>query len=194
MDFCTKIQIDHTLEDLEVPTVEVFQVFGVRVRDRAFSNRVPGVRADTVAAALRTVAEVQLLEGRPDPCKPPGSSSRDLDKRLTRMLLHWGYQDPPPLREKAIPRGFVVVVATHADVDAFSQCWADLIVLALFFCLRSCEYKKTNSHRRTTQFRFSNIQFHDDDGVIPTQSPAKVFLAATAVTLYLDTQKNCVRG
>ena len=59
------------------------------------SNRVPGVRADTVAAALRAVAEVHLLEVRPNPCKPPGSSSHNLDKRLTRMLRHWGYQDPP---------------------------------------------------------------------------------------------------
>ena len=36
--------------------------------------------------------------------------------------------------------------------------------------------------------------FHDDDSVIPAKAPAKVFLAASAVTLYLDTHKNCVRG
>ena len=83
---------------------------------------------------------------------------------------------------------------THAAADAFSQCWADLIVLALFFCLRSCEYTKNNSHRRTTQFRFRDMQFHDDDGVIPAKAPAKVFLDASTVTLYIDTQKNCVRG
>ena len=83
-------------------------MIGVRVRDRAFSNRVPGVKADTVAAAWRAVAKVHLLEGHPDPRKPPGSSSRDLDKRLTRMIRHWGYQDLPPRREKEIPLGFVV--------------------------------------------------------------------------------------
>ena len=82
----------------------------------------------------------------------------------------------------------------HAAADAFSQCWADLIVLALFFCLRLCEYKKTNSQHRTTQFRFRDMQFHDDDSVIPAKAPAKVFIAVSAVTLYLDTQKNCVRG
>ena len=58
-------------------------------------------------------------------------------------------------------------VFTHAAADAFSQCWTDLIVLALFFCLRLCEYTKTNSHCRTTQFRLRDMQFHDDDGVIP---------------------------
>ena len=76
--------------------MEVLQVIGVRVRDRAFSNQVLGVRADTVAATWRAVAKVHLLEGRPNPRKPPGSISRDLYKRLTRMLRHWGYQDPPP--------------------------------------------------------------------------------------------------
>ena len=102
MDFCTEMQIDHTLEDLEVPIMEVLEVFGVRVRDGSFSNRVPGVWEDTVSAAWRPVAEVHLLGGRPDPRKPPGSSSRDLDKRLTRMLCHWGYQDPPVDRRQSI--------------------------------------------------------------------------------------------
>ena len=76
---------------------------------------------------------------------------------------------------------------THVAADAFSQCWEDLIVPALFFCLRSCEYTKTDSHYRTTQFRFRDMQFHDDDGVIPAEAPAKVFLAASAITLYLYT-------
>ena len=84
--------------------------------------------------------------------------------------------------------------ATHADADAFSQCWEDLIILALLFGLRLCEYTKTNSHCSTTQFCFRDIQFHDDDGVIATQATAKVFLAATVVTLYLNTQNNCVWG
>ena len=100
MDFCTEMQIDHTLEDPEVPIMEVLQVFGVRVCDEAFSNRVPGVSADTVAAAWRAIAAVHLLEGRSNPRNPPGSSSRDLDKRLTRMLRHWGYQDPLPPEER----------------------------------------------------------------------------------------------
>ena len=96
MGFCTEMQINHTLEDPEVPIMEVLQVFGVRVRDGYFSNPLTDVRADKVAAAWQAFAEVHLLEGRPNPRKPPGSSSRDLEKRLTRMLRHWGYQDPPP--------------------------------------------------------------------------------------------------
>ena len=40
MDFCAKMQIDHTLEDPEVPIMEVLQVFGVRIYDGSFYNRV----------------------------------------------------------------------------------------------------------------------------------------------------------
>ena len=51
MDICTDMQIDHTLEDPEVPIMEVLQVFGFRICDGSFSNQMPGVKSDTVAAA-----------------------------------------------------------------------------------------------------------------------------------------------
>ena len=50
--------------------------------------------------------------------------------------------------------GFVIIAVANAKLDAFNQCMADLLVMSLLFCLCSCEYTKTNSHRRTDQFRF----------------------------------------
>ena len=38
------------------------------------------------------------------------------------------------------------------------------------------------------------MQFHDANGVIPPDTDADVFLAALAITLFLDTQNNCVGG
>ena len=93
-----------------------------------------------------------------------------------------------------MPLGLVMSVAAGIDGSAKAACTADLIIIALYFCLRSCEYSKTHSHRRTTQFRLKDMQFHNAAGVIPQDAPAKVLLAALAVTLFLDTQKNCVRG
>ena len=94
----------------------------------------------------------------------------------------------PPRREKAVPLGFVMVAVAQAKPDAFNQCMADLLVIALFFCLRSCQYTKTNSHRRTTQFRFQDMQFHNANGVIPPDAAANEFLVASSVTLSLDTK------
>ena len=110
------------------------------------------------------------------------------------MARHYSLEDPPPKREKAIPLGLVIAIGEQADTSPKAQCTADLIQIALFFCLRSCEYTKTASHRRTTQFRFQDMQFHDKNGVIPGDAPDQAFLDAWAVTLFLDTQKNCVRG
>ena len=73
------------------------------------------------------------------------------------------------------------------------QCLADLVQIGLYFCLRSCEYK-TNSHRRTTQFRLRGIQFQDVHGAIPFDSPDSRFLNVLVVTLFLYTQKNSVCG
>ena len=38
------------------------------------------------------------------------------------------------------------------------------------------------------------MQFHEKEGVIPHDAPTKVIIQARAVTLFLDTQKNSVRG
>ena len=192
-NFCAPLHVDHQLQTPGLPKIELLQVYGYRVRDGHYSTRC-SVRADSVAAAWRAVAEVHLLEGLPDPRKPPGSSSKDLDKRLSRMLRHYSYQDPPSKREKAIPLGMVISIGASADGSPKASCTSDLIQIALFFCLRSCEYSKTSSHRRTTQFRYRDLQFHNAEGVIPGDAPDHVFLSATAVTLFLDTQKNCVRG
>ena len=168
-------------------------MYGHRIRHGHYSRQ-PSVRADSVATAWRAIAETHLLEGLPDPRKRPGSSAKDLDKRLSRMTRHYSLVDPPPKREKAIPLGLVISIGGQADSSPKAQCTADLIQIGLFFCLRSCEYTKSASHRRTTQFRFRDVQFHDGDGVIPRDAPDKTFLDAWAVTLFLDTQKNCVRG
>ena len=83
MSFCTKIQMDHMLEDLEDPVIEVLWVFDNRVRHRHYSSRVSSVRADTVAFAWHAIAKTHLQEGRREPWKPLKSHSWDLDKQLS---------------------------------------------------------------------------------------------------------------
>ena len=171
----------------------MLQVYGHRVR-HGYCSKQPSIRADSVAAAWRAIAEVHLLEVLPDPRKPSCSSSKDLDKRLSRMLRHYSYQEPPSRREKKIQQGLVMSIAASPLKSAKARCTVDIIIIVLFFCLRSCEYSKTNSYRRTTQYRMQEIQFHNQAGIIPKDDPDKIFLAADAVTLFLDTQKNSVRG
>ena len=57
MPFCTKIQIDHMLEDPEDSVIEILQVFGHRVRHGHYSSRVSSVREDTVDSACRAISK-----------------------------------------------------------------------------------------------------------------------------------------
>ena len=70
----------------------------------------------------------------------------------------------------------------------------EIIQIYLFFFLRLYKYTHTISHRWTAQFRFKEMQFHEKEGVTPHDSPAKVFLQAWAIKLFLDTQKNSIRS
>ena len=182
------------LEDLDDPVIEVLQMFGHRVSHRHYSSRTSSVRADIVASAWRDIAKTCLLEGLREPWKPLGPHSRDLDKRLSRMIHHYGFQDPPQWHEKSVPLGFVMVAVAQSNREAFEQCMLDILVIVLFFCLRYCGYNKTNSHRRTTQLRFQDMQFHDANDVVPTEAAADVFLSALAITMSLGIKKHCVRG
>ena len=38
------------------------------------------------------------------------------------------------------------------------------------------------------------MQFYDTNGVIPPDAAVDMFLSALVITMFLDTQKNCVRG
>ena len=64
MSLCTKMQMDHMLEDQEDPVIEVLQAFGHRVHHGHYSSRKSSVRAETVASAWRDIVETRLLESR----------------------------------------------------------------------------------------------------------------------------------
>ena len=143
---------------------------------------------DSFATAWHAISKTHLLEGLRDPRKPHGYHAKDLDKRLIMMLQHLSYQDTSQKQEKPTPLGLVMVATDAAEPSCpFEKCLADLIQTTIFFCLRSCNYTNTNSHRRTVQFRFKDIQPHDKEGVIPQDAPAEVFLQSRTVTLFLDT-------
>ena len=79
------MQIEHLLDDLALPVVDIPQVYGHRGRHKHW-YKLSQVRAYLVSAAWQAIATVHLLDGRPDPRKARGSSSRELDLRLSRQL------------------------------------------------------------------------------------------------------------
>ena len=111
------------------------------------------------------------------------------------MRCHFLYQDPPSKQETAIHLGLVMAIVEAADISCpFAQCQADLIQISLFFCLWLCEYTKINLHRRRVQFRIKDLQFNYAYRFIPHDSSSNTFLCDGDITLFLDIQKNSVRG
>ena len=96
------MQIKHWTDYPALPVAEILQVYGHWFRHRHWSN-LPEVQADSVSAAWRAISTVHLLNGRPDPRKPQGFSSRDLDLRLSRQLRTYSFQEPPHLARSLSP-------------------------------------------------------------------------------------------
>ena len=71
----------------------------------------------------------------------------------------------------------------------------DLATMGFYFCLRSCEYMKCTSHRRTVQFQpLMDFVFFVGDFLLPGDAPAEHFHQATQIFITLDNQKNAICG
>ena len=88
------MQIKHWLNDPALSVAEILQVYGRHVH-LGHWYKLSQVRAESVSAAWRDIATVHLLDERPDPRKPRGSSSRYLNLRLSRQIRTYYFQDPP---------------------------------------------------------------------------------------------------
>lgn len=152
-----------------------------------------GVRVDSVAVVWRAIAEIHLLEGLQDPRKLTGSTNKDLGKRLSHMILHYSYADPPSRQEKETPLALsstsvpLLLPPPNISVQMISSRLSSSSISS------PVSTRKTQSHHHTTQFRFQDLQFHNADGVILHDALDQAFLDAWKTTLFLGIQKNCVR-
>ena len=93
-EFCATIQIEHWIDDTSLQMAEILEVYDYQVRHGHWS-KLPEVQSDSVSVAWQAIATVHLLDGFPDPQKPCGSSSRNLDICLSHQLRTYSFQDPP---------------------------------------------------------------------------------------------------
>lgn len=173
--------------------------FAARVRTGSL-GRGKQVKADTVATALRHVSQIIMLAGYPDPRKQPGSP--DLHLALDRLLKSYRNNDDAPRSQLALPVTiFENIAATEGhSSNPLEQATADIIILSFFFLLRIGEttIPATNRPTRTTQFRRRDVTFwklhNNQRRKLSPNAPLPDLLAADAVTLKLDNQKNSVRN
>ena len=133
--------MDHMLKDLDIPGIEIFRVYRHGVCNSGFSNQASILWSDSVAMVWWDIAETHLLEGRREPRNPTRLHSQELYKPLTCMFCHFAYQDPTPQREKVVLLGLAMSATLASNPSCnLDLCTTELIHIALFFCLYSCEY------------------------------------------------------
>ena len=198
-NFCSTLSVGPTLQDSSLPRVEILQVYEHRVRHTHYSKlQVEQLGKESVSQAWGEIAATHLLDGLPDPRKPPDAQAHTgLDRHLARQLKTYSLEDPPTRQEKALPLSIVhsIVATASLSSNIRTRQVADLVTLGFYFCLRSCEYTKCTGHRRTVQFQpLMDFVFFVGDQIFPADALIEQFQHATEIVLTLDNQKNAIRG
>jgi hypothetical protein len=128
-----------------------------------------------------------MAAGRPD---PRFNKDGIIDWTFGRQRKGYKNHDPGRTYQKAIPydvlHGYAQQNVSQRHIAA-----GQLILLAFFFAMRSCEYlhlKGTNTERRTRPIRKCDLVLRKDRRVLPHNSPLLDYADTVAITFRF--QKN----
>jgi hypothetical protein len=148
--------------------------------------------ADAVAAAFRAARH-------PD---PRNNEDGSVNQALIRQIKGCENNDPGTQHQQCIPFDVLMSMVSRKSSSPLMITFHQLIILAFFFALRSCEYLCVdNSHwkantkskaRRTLPLQLSSFVFWKDHRILPHNSP--VLHLADAVTIIFLFQKTNVRN
>ena len=109
---------------------------------------------------------------------------------LKRQIKKYIAEDPETVHQMAISL-LVFLKIWRSQTSIFSQALAQLIIGALFFGLRSCEYTKVTGKRMTKKLIVENIRFFHQRREIPKEKRLLHTLKyATSVSITFVLQKN----
>ena len=165
----------------------IMSAFAQAVREAAFTRSNKDVLVEgTVSATLSYVAQAFRSDNRPDP-------RLDIDGKICFILQDQlrGYrnQDGRRRKQKALPM-MVLRKMLQISVTEREKAISWLLIGAIFFAMRSCEYLKTAAEetKRTKIVRIGNILFKKNNRVLPHSSTQ--LKSADLVRIRFEYQKN----
>jgi len=175
----------------------IFGALAAALRQRQFSKPDPTeLASSTVQEAVSKLGEIFRINLGYNPTHVPGSEQ--VHPALSRQFRGMKNSDPGEVQQKALP--VCVYWEMHKFAAASSSSSSDLdltvaniLTLAYFFCMRSCEYLDVQGERRTKILCMRNIRFFDDKNRDITREYNKIHLAAS-VTLTFEFQKRDIRN
>jgi hypothetical protein len=169
--------------------------FAARVRTGLYGQG-RQVGHQSVEKALRHVAQTLQLAGYDDPRKTYGA--KELDLPFRHLLKSYKDDDPAPQPQLAIPVTTIQTAASRYEPhhSRHDRAVSDLICMAFFFLLRVGEYTMPSpgTKTRTVQFRVQDVRLWQNGHLLDNSLPRAALMAADAVTLYLENQKNGQKG
>lgn len=144
------------------------------------------VVAGTVRKTIGQVAQAFRDHDEPDPRL---DTDLKLHTHLEKIFTGMQSQDPPEQQQKAIPPAVLLFIFEKGKQSPFLCIIANLLIAALFFACRSCEYLKTSGERKTKLLTVRNIVFRRNHKVIKSFDERKL-RKATSVSITFIKQKN----
>jgi len=123
-------------------------------------------------------------------------AQHSLDVSISSLQARYTKEDPAPRPQLALPSSTILWIAINYGRHAVTRMRTigDLVVLAFFFLLRVGEYTTSTESRQTVPLRRQDIKLWRNQTLLPHTLPLQELMAADAVTIYLDNQKNGFRG
>jgi hypothetical protein len=120
----------------------VFAAFAQAVRSgyygRPRKENAEFICADTCESTLHYVAQAFTHEGLPDPVTDPNTKKKRFF--IARILRGYQNTDPGTQHQLALPFEIIKMMVTRPAYNITTIVFHQLMLLAFFFALRSCEY------------------------------------------------------
>ena len=166
--------------------------YSVRTNQNGRTNR-PTLHGSTVGSTIGDLVQAFRQNLRPDPTLDVSGLKAQI---LTRQIKAYTNKDPPTQHQACLP--LVVWKAIAADDNTKqNEAIGQLIVGALFFAMRSCEFSTTSGaeQKRTKLLTVENIRFFDKNAAgliqaISHSSTSPPPQDANCVAITFENQKN----
>jgi hypothetical protein len=153
----------------------IFGAFGAGLRQGIFSRKDKScLVGGTVEETLAKLGQIFRTNVGFNPYH--GSDRHSVHPLLQRQIKGMKNTNPSPIPQKALPVSVYREIHRRAKISSsdatISTTIADLMTIAFFWCMRSCEYSSVQGERRTKLLCFRNIRlFNKNNKNIPLDSP-----------------------
>ena len=173
---------------------ETFACFAAALRDGRLRSRQPqeagnGPLSGSIRATLDSVAQTFRLNKFESPIH---DAAGRLDPLLALQLKRYADEDPGPTPQQALPLEVIRKVRSWARNET-DIAIGQLVVVAFFFAMRSCEYSDVGSRRTTSVIRVDDVRFRQKGQDLQTTDRGQLENADT-VTITFRRQKNGDKG